>query len=378
MREVYINRIEKFLPNRPVTNDEMEDYLGKINGIKSKARALILRNNGIKTRYYALKKDGTSTHNNAEITLNAIRKLFDKQFTDNDIELLSLGTSSPDQMIPAHAQMVQGLMKNRTLEAISPVGTCNSGILALKYAYLSLKSGEVKNAVAGGSEKLSSWMRANNFKDESEKLMALKNSPYIAFDRDFLRWMLSDGAGVALLQDKPNSDNISLHIDWIDIISYSNELGTCMYAGGIPDGNGQLIPWRDLSKEDIKRHSAMALAQDVRLLSENIIEYGAKALKRVVEKYNFSTKDLDYFLPHMSSEFFRKKISEETQKVGCPIDEAIWFTNLTKLGNVGAASAFLMLEELFHSGKLKKGEKILIMNPESARFSYAYVMLTVV
>jgi len=47
------------------------------------------------------------------------------------------------------------------------------------------------------------------------------------------------------------------------------------------------------------------------------------------------------------------------------------------VGNVASASGFLMLEELFNTGKLKKGQKILMMIPESARFSYAYVLLTV-
>jgi len=376
--EVYINKVEKFLPNSSITNDEMEDYLGEINGVKSKARTLILRNNGIKTRHYALEKGGKSTHTNSEIAVEAINKLFDDSFTSQDIELLALGTSSADQIVPAHAQMVQGLLKNRALEAITPEGTCNSGMLAFKYAYMSVALGEVENAVAGGSEKLSAWMLAHNFKEESDKLLEIKNRPYIAFERDFLRWMLSDGAGVALMQNKPNVNGISLKVEWVDIISYSNELDTCMYSGGIPDDNGQLIPWRSLSKEEINEKSVMALAQNSRLLGENIIKYGAKAIRRVADKYKFSTEDLDYFLPHMSSEFFRSKIAEESEKAGCPISPEKWFTNLTKYGNVGSASAYLMLEELFNSGKLNKGEKILIMSPESARFSYAYVMLTVV
>jgi 3-oxoacyl-[acyl-carrier-protein] synthase-3 len=45
---------------------------------------------------------------------------------------------------------------------------------------------------------------------------------------------------------------------------------------------------------------------------------------------------------------------------------------------VGAGSPYLMLDELFRSGKLKKGDTLLMMIPESARFNYAYVLLTVV
>jgi len=88
-------------------------------------------------------------------------------------------------------------------------------------------------------------------------------------------------------------------------------------------------------------------------------------------------QEIDYFLPHLSSEFFRIKVSEALSEANIPIPQEKWFTNLTEVGNVGAASAYLILEELFHSGKLKKGDKLLLMVPESSRFSYAYSLLTV-
>ena len=59
------------------------------------------------------------------------------------------------------------------------------------------------------------------------------------------------------------------------------------------------------------------------------------------------------------------------------IPEEKWFTNLTQVGNVGSASIYLMLEEIFSSGRLKIGDKLLLMVPESARFSYSYALLTV-
>ena len=69
-------------------------------------------------------------------------------------------------------------------------------------------------------------------------------------------------------------------------------------------------------------------------------------------------------------------ISMENNGIFIPEDK--WFLNLHKVGNVGSASAYLMLEELFHSGQLKSGQKILLMVPESARFSYTYALFTVV
>ncbi|MDR1679783.1 MAG: 3-oxoacyl-ACP synthase, partial [Prevotellaceae bacterium] len=55
-----------------------------------------------------------------------------------------------------------------------------------------------------------------------------------------------------------------------------------------------------------------------------------------------------------------------------------WFFNLPRVGNVGSASIYLALDELFYSGKLKKGERIILAIPESGRFSYGTVGLTVV
>ena len=65
---VFINDTSVFLPNEPVANDDMELYLGYINGKPSKSKSIVLRNNGIKNRYYALSKGGKPTHTNAQMT----------------------------------------------------------------------------------------------------------------------------------------------------------------------------------------------------------------------------------------------------------------------------------------------------------------------
>lgn len=377
-KNVYINKLSKFLPNEVVTNDEMEDYLGLVKNKRSRAKGLILRSNGIKKRYYSIDRDGKHTHTNAELVAEAIKGLTDDRFSLKDIELLALGTTSPDQLLPAHAQMVQGLLRTRPLEAITPEGSCNSSLLALKYACMSVLTGNTKNAVAGGSERFSPWLLSRNFEDEAARLEALKEKQIVAFEKDFLRWMLSDGAAVALVENEPNKDGISLRINWVEVVSYSNELASCMYAGGERTDDGQLIPWRNFSPEDLLAYGILSIRQDVKLLDENIVKYGAQALKNVTLKHHISTEEIDFFLPHMSSEFFRERIQGETAQLGCFLDPDKWFTNLTEVGNVGSASVYLMLEELFHSGRLKRGDQLLVMSPESARFSYAFVYMTVV
>jgi len=377
VNNVYITALSKFLPNAPVSNDEMEEYLGYVNGKPSKSKGIILRHNKIKTRYYALTKEGESTHSNAQLTANAIRGLESQNFKLDEMELLAGGTTSPDQMIPAHTSMVQGELGMKPIEILATGGSCNAGMQAMKYSYLSILSGNTQNAVSFGSEKLSSWMHAKNFQKESENWKDLEKKPILGFEKDFLRWMLSDGAGAALLQNKPNSEGDSLKIEWVEFRSFSNELETCMYAGCEKNEDGSVSPWRDFSLEEVMNNSLFSLRQDVKLLGENIVKKGGEFLREVIDKHHFDVSDVNYFLPHLSSEFFRKSIMEDLERNNIEIPQEKWFTNLTKVGNVGSASVYLMLEELFNGGNLKKGEKILCMVPESARFSYAYMLLTV-
>jgi 3-oxoacyl-[acyl-carrier-protein] synthase-3 len=377
MQGVYITRAAKFLPNDPVSNEEMEEYLGMIDGVPSKGKRLTLRNNGIKTRYYALSKDGTATHSNAEMAALAIRKLTDTDFKLEDIELIACGTASPDNLMPSHAVMVHGELKDcGPVELISPSGSCCASMQSLKFAYTSILAGNTTNAVCTGSEKLSAFMRAGFFEKETERLAELEENPMIAFEKDFLRWMLSDGAAALLLENKPRGTT-SLKIEWLDIRSYANELETCMYVGSDKTKDGKTKGWKDFSPEEWLDKSIFSFKQDTKLLGREIVSTGTRYLKEIIEKRGFDVSTIDYFLPHLSSEFFRGKIAEEIAKYNIDIPQEKWFTNLTSVGNIGSASIFMMVEELMNSGKLQKGQKILLMVPESARFTYAYCLLTV-
>lgn len=377
-RTVYINRITKYLPGDPVNNDEMEEYLGMVDGKKSRAKSIVLRNNRITKRFFSRDKEGNSTHTNAELTVEAIKALCNDTFQLNDIELLTCGTTSPDQLLPAHGVMVHGLLKSRPIEAISFSGSCCSGMNALKYAYMSVLTGNTNNAVSTGSEKLSTWMSAQNFEQESFKLKEIEDNPIIAFEKEFLRWMLSDGAAAVLLSNKPNTDGLSLKIEWIEICSFANELETCMYMAADKDENGNLKGWSEYKPTEWLDKSIFAMKQDTRLLEKNIARLGTKKYVELFKKHNVDPQSIDWFLPHISSEFFRSKVDEEMKLYGVDLPQEKWFVNLAQVGNIGAASIFISLEELLNSGKLKKGQKIALTVPESARFSYANAILTVV
>lgn len=377
---VYINKTSVFFPNKPVPNDDMELYLGYINGKPSKSKSIVLRNNAIINRYYALEKGGKSTHTNAQMTALAVKELF-KSNPDQikDIELLSCGTSSPDQMMPSHGVMTHGwLPEAQAIEVVSPAGVCCAGMHALKYAYMAIRTGDVKLAVATGSERFSGLLVADVFEEEAQKLAELNENPYIAFQKDFLRWMLSDGASAFLMSDKPNEEGLSLHIDWIEGVSYANEMETCMYMGGEKQADGSLKGFMDYTPEEIMTKSIFSVKQDITLLSDNIVPLGGKKIKEIFDRRGLTVADIDHFLPHISSNFFKSKIYDMVEIYGGGIPYEKWFINLYTVGNVGAASIYLMIDEMFNTGKLKKGEKLLLLVPESSRFSYMYAMLTVV
>ncbi|GHD48022.1 3-oxoacyl-[acyl-carrier-protein] synthase-3 [Marinobacter persicus] len=378
MKNVYITAIAAALPNEPVTNDQMEQVLGQAGDQPSRARRVILKSNKIKTRYYAVDpQTGERTHTNAELTAEAIRALGAPYA--QELDCLVCGTSLPDQLMPNHAVMVHGELANPPCEVVATAGVCLAGMSALKYGWMSVATGQHKRVVSTGSEVASAVMRGKLFEPETAAALdTLEKKPEVAFDKDFLRWMLSDGAGAMALEPKPSEQGLSLRIDWIDIRSFANQLDACMYAGARKRDDGGLESWKDLPHDTWLKESIFAVKQDVRLLNDNIIATTIEQyLPDVMEKYDITASDIDWFLPHYSSGYFRERVYEGMKNGGMEIPFERWATNLPQKGNTGSASIYIMLEELYSSGKLEAGQKLLCWVPESGRFSSSFMLLTV-
>ncbi len=375
MSTAYITNTASFLPNAPVLNDDMESVLGTVNGKPSRARRTVLRSNGITERYYAIDPDsGRSTHNNAQLTAAAIRKL-----DAGAIDCLVAGTSIPDQVLPSHASMVHGELGIAPCEVVSTSGVCLSGIMALKYAWMSVLSGQASHAVASGSENVSSLLRGELFEDEVEaRIQALQKRPELAFEKDFLRWMLSDGAGAVSIQPQPDARRQSLKIEWIIARSFADEMDACMYAGAEKLEDGSLQGWREYPLNAWSEQSIFSIKQDVKQLNQHIIHYTVeRMLQIVVRQTGIRASDIDWYLPHYSSHYFRDKVADGMRRADFDIPFERWFSNLYTTGNTGSASMFIMLDELMRSGKLKTGQKLLCYIPESGRVSSAFMLLSV-
>lgn len=371
MTNVYINAMGTFLPGKPIGNDEAEEYLGKVNGELSVLKNRILTQNGITTRHYAINKQQKSEFSNAQLASNAVQNALSKSTLNvKDVQLLATATTQADLPVPGFASMVHGLLDIPKCELASFQSVCASGMMALKDAYAQIKAGEKQNAICVGSE-----FASRLFKNTRFEAQGITSMP---FDTEFLRWMLSDGAGAFVLENAKSTKGLSLKIDWIDIRSQANDYPLCMYAGKVNNKAETTDSWLDYPDfESAAKVGAINLKQDVRLLDQ-VVKIGVAHFFELIDKGKIKPEGIDWLCCHYSSEFFKQPIKELMSKGGVTIPEEKWFSNLTTKGNTGSASIFIMLEELFYSGKLKEGETILCMVPESGRFVTSFMSLTVV
>lgn len=371
----FITAIGKFLPGRPIPNDEMEEHLGLVGGKPSRLKAKILKQNGIRTRHYAIDRTGQVLYWNCDLAAGAARDaLARSELMTRDVEYLAAATSQADLLAPGFASMVHGELGIPPCEIASFHGVCASGMMALKSAYLSIGAGEHRNALICASEFTSRFFRPGLF----EETRSFKERGRVGFDAEFLRWMLSDGAGACVVENRPNARGLSLRIEWIDLVSYADRFDVCMYAGTNKRDDRRVgRSWYDYpSFTEAARDGAMLLKQDLELL-DRIVPLGVARYFELVEAGRFRPADIDWMACHYSSHIFRRQIFELLERGGGMIPEERWFTNLYAKGNTGSASLLIMLEELLNEGRLKAGQKILCMVPESGRFVVSYMLLTV-
>ncbi|MCB1500406.1 MAG: beta-ketoacyl-ACP synthase III [Bauldia sp.] len=370
------------LPNAPVDNAHIEAVLGHIEAQSAAVKRRVLINNGIQTRHYAIDPaTGAVTHSNAGMTAEAIRAVCASTgLSPADIACLACGSSSADQVIPSHASMVHAALGTPPCETMSPTGVCCAGISALKYATLVVAAGQHPNAVATGSELASPSLRASHFEPQIRlNTSDVDEHPMLPFSNEFLRWMLSDGAGALMVEPAPRPDRLSLKIDWIDLVSYASDSDVCMYFGLRKDDDGAVSSWRTVDDEDLLyRGGYLSLSQDVRVLNDRLPALMKRAFARMQERRGVAADRIDWLLPHFSSNWFRQPLHDGLVEAGFPIPAERWFTNLATRGNTGSAAFYIMLEELMASGRVSRGDRILGIVPESSRMLFGFLHLTAV
>ena len=374
---VYITSTGAFLPGPPVAVEEVERVLGAVHGKPSSLRVQIQRANKIQTRHYAINEHQQTTHSNTQMASNAATQCLDRAFIPREkVGMLAVATTQGDHPAPGMASMVQAELGLAELEILTAHGICSSSMMALKAAWNSLRLEEHEAALVVSSELASRLLKKQRYEAATGSTFAEKR---IDFNTEFLRWMLSDGAGALLLQNKPAPKGLSLRIDWVRGFSHAHAFPTCMSVGSAGRVEDERT-WQDYDTyAEAETAGALLLRQDVRLL-DNILRMGVDGYLRLAQEGVSKPAEVDHFLCHYSSHHFRNKILDLLDAAGVGIPEERWWTNLYTRGNTGAASLFIMIDEFLRTDEVEisEGQTILCFVPESGRFNTTYMQLTVV
>jgi 3-oxoacyl-[acyl-carrier-protein] synthase-3 len=365
----YLTCTGAFLPGPPISNAEIEAVLGLVEGKASRLKARILKSNGIQTRHYAIDRAHRTTHSNVDMAVAAAKKCLDESpVPAKSIGMLSCATTQGDMVVPGFGSMVQAELGVPAVELLTTHGICSSSVMAVKAATNSLRLGEHRSALVVVSELASRLLKSTRY-EAAGGLTAMD------FNSEFLRWMLSDGAGAWLLESLPRGQ--CLRVDWIRAFSHADAFPVCMGIGTPTDANDGRT-WQDYpTYAEAEAAGALLIRQDVRLL-EQMVKLGVDGALRLIEEGTLVMQDVDHFLCHYSSHYFRGKIADLLEMCGASIPQDRWFTNLYTRGNTGAASILIMLDEFLRDDRAEVGDRILCMVPESGRFNTAYMHFTVV
>ncbi|MEO0508433.1 MAG: 3-oxoacyl-[acyl-carrier-protein] synthase III C-terminal domain-containing protein [Verrucomicrobiota bacterium] len=353
----YITATSSCLPGRPVSNEEIPDYLGELDGEEA-IRTKILRMNGIRSRHYALDAEQSPTHDLYELATLAASDCLKDQTHGNPITYLSAGSTNAPLTGPGlssriHDHMQQGGHLSHPVEINSNSGICTASAQALVNSVRAIRSGEHNAALAIGVEQPSEILKSSaiNPPDDRADHDDIKRSKW--FMSVFLRTMLSDGAGAMQLCATPNESRLSFKVNWTFSRSFAHETPLCMQLNG----------------------KTNLLSQDVDILAQHMKPCAHQTLAEGLSKYKDDLGSYQYVLPHISSFFFKRYLLSELRAFadGAPIS---YWTNLETVGNTGAASIYIMLDQFSKTQQIRNGDKIMLFIPESGQFNFVLVSLT--
>ncbi|WP_339687215.1 beta-ketoacyl synthase N-terminal-like domain-containing protein [Gimesia maris] len=357
----YITRTASYLPGPAVENDEIERFIGSLDG-EAATKEKILSMNGIVRRHYAQDHLQQKTHDVYGLAARAAQQCLSDYKEADSITYLAAGTTYTPLAAPGFASILHHRLQadgylNYPVEISSHAGICSSAANAMVAAIRSISAGHHRSALCVGAEHASEILKSSVIQpiDDRSEHENLRNSRW--FMSIFLRFMLSDGAGAFLLQDRPDSEKLSLRVNWTHSMSFAHEAPLCMKLEG----------------------RTALLSQDLSVLSSYLVPLASKFLKIALETQRDSLDSYSKILPHMSSYFFRRKMERVIASHSSnPQNPVPYWTNLATAGNTGSASIYVMLDQFLRQHELLDGDRILLFIPESGQFNFVLVSLTVV
>lgn len=296
------------LPERRLTNDDLAAQLAE-RGIETSDEWIVERT-GIRARHFADAQTCSS-----DLALEASRKALQAAGVEAaDLDLIIVATSTPDMVFPSTACILQNKLGANGCPAFDVQAVCSGFVYALTVADSMIRSGAAHRALVVGAEVFS---RILNFDDRTTCVL------------------FGDGAGAVVLEasDQPGILACDLHADGkhVDIL--------CV-PGNVSGGEVLGSPMLTMD------------GQAVFKLAVGVLE---KAAHAVLEKAGKTEADIDWLVPHQAN----IRIMQSTaRKLKLPMDKVI--VTVQEHGNTSAASIPLALDEGVRSGKIQKGQTVML------------------
>lgn len=354
----YITGTGSFLPGEPVANAAIPEFMGELAD-EAPVRRKILRMNGIKSRHYALDRNQIATHDVYEMAALAARNCLDGR-TDM-FSYLSAGSTNTPLVGPGLSSILHSRLAGHgviagALEINSNSGICTSSAQALVNACRAVASGDHRGALCLGVEQPSDILKSSVIQPPDDRDVHPENLTESKwFMSVFLRSMLSDGAGAAILSDQPAPNRISYRVNWSHSRSFAHETPLCMSL----------------------ESRSLLLSQDVAVLAKHMKPCVDQLLRGAMARHGERLADYRVVLPHLSSFYFKSYMLGVLNDLGNGSAVDHW-TNLETAGNTGAASIFIMLDEYTRHHPPDHGDKLLLFIPESGQFNFVVISLTAI
>lgn len=297
------------LPAKIVTNRDLEKMV-------ETSDEWIRTRTGISERRVAAELTGTSV-----LASEAAKKaLAAAGLRADEIQLIIVGTTTPDMPLPSCACLVQKAIGAKNAACFDIGAACSGFIFSLSTAYQFLRAGTYKNALVIGAEQISSYI---DWKDRSTCVL------------------FGDAAGAVVLKETPGRGIIAT-----DLGSDGEFAELIMIPGG-----GSRHPASAKTLAEGSHYLKMNGTEVFKLAVRNMVA----SIETVIAKSGVKVEDIACIIPHQAN---RRIIEAVTERLG--VDPKKIFVNLEKYGNTSAASVVLALSEAHAAKVIRRGDLILL------------------
>ncbi len=277
----------------------------------------IVQRSGIRQRHIADETEASS-----DLAINAARQALDRaNLTPDDIDFIVVGTTTPDMLFPSVGNIVQHRLGFRRVGSVDVLAACAASIYSLSIGAKFIEAGKYRRVLCIGAETLS---KITDFTDRGTCVL------------------LADAAGAAVLEASDDGSGI-VDTDLYSDGQYADLL--LMRGGG--------------SRHPATRETVDAGLHYARMKGSEVFKVAVRMFvdctETILKRHGLTASDVDLFIPHQAN---LRIIEAAAKRVGLPMDKV--FVNVDRYGNTGAASVYVALDEAVSTGRLKKGDNVLV------------------